>query len=333
MTSGSARYTIVVPVYRNEASLARVVARLESVQATLGVEVEGVFVVDGSPDASAVVLNRLLANASVASQLIVLSRNFGAFAAVRAGLSAATGQVVAIMAADLQEPEDLYLDFYRRLDGDAAYVAVGRRETRADPGLQSLLANAYWSAFRRLVVPELPKGGVDVFAARAEVIHQLVQMHESHTSLVGLLYSVGFERVEVPYHRAAREEGRSSWSLRKRARYLLDSVFAFTDLPIIAITVVGLVGSVGSVLVAVVVLLAWMLGNIEVPGYTPLMFAIAILTSLVLFSLGIVGSYVWRTYENSKGRQAWIPMTHQHFPRPGASTPMIDREGDAGREG
>lgn len=314
MPSPEARsYSVVVPVYNNEASLARVVERLNRIQIAVEAEVEGVFVVDGSPDASAVVLERLLPHATFRSQLIVLSRNYGAFAALRAGMASSTGDVLAVMAADLQEPEELYVDFYKALSQDDAQVAIGTRETRDDPGLQSFLARLYWSMFRRLVIREIPAGGVDVFAARRQVVDELVRLHESHTSLVGLLYMVGFRRIEIPYHRTARVEGRSSWSFRKRTRYLLDSVFAFTDLPIIAITMVGLVGSVGSIVVAAVVLGAWVLGRIEVPGYTPLMFAVAILTSLVLFSLGILGSYIWRTYENSKQRPRWIPMAHTRF--------------------
>lgn len=314
MTSAEApSYSVVVPVYNNERSLARVVERLDRLQAAVDGEVEAVFVVDGSPDASAVLLERLLPQATFRSQLIVLSRNYGAFSALRAGMASSTGEVVAVMAADLQEPEELYLEFYEVLRHGDEHIAIGTRESRDDPGLQAFLARRYWATFRRLVIREIPVGGVDVFAAHRRVVDELIRLHESHTSLVGLLYMVGFRRVEIPYHRAARDEGRSSWGLRKRIRYLLDSVFAFTDLPIIAITLVGLVGSIGSIVVAAVVLVAWALGGIEVPGYTPLMFAIAILTSLVLFSLGIVGSYIWRTYENSKQRPRWIPMSHARF--------------------
>lgn len=317
-------YSIVIPVYNNEASLSAVIERLERISHAIDGTLEGVFVVDGSPDASALVLERLLPSASFASQLVVLSRNYGAFAAVRAGMAAAGGRAVAVMAADMQEPEDLYLRFHAALVEGPAFIALGRRESRADPGLQSLLARSYWSLYRRLVVPEIPAGGVDVFAARREVVDELVRLHESHTSLIGLLYMVGFPRVELSYHRAERHEGRSSWSWRKRIRYLLDSIFSFTDLPIIAITAVGFVGSVGSILVAAVVLIGWLAGRIQVPGYTPLMFAIAIMTSLVLFSLGIVGSYIWRTYENSKQRPRWIPMSHASFEGASAMHPADD---------
>lgn len=322
-------YSIVVPVYNNERSLARVVERLRQVQKTLGVDVEGVFVVDGSPDSSASVLNVLLQQGGIRSQLIVLSRNYGALAAVRAGLDASRGAVVAIMAADLQEPEELYIDFYRACSGDA-YVAIGRRETRADPGFQSLLARMYWAVFRRLVVREIPPGGVDVFAARRQVVDELVRLPEAHSSIVGLLYLVGFPRHEILYHRAARDEGRSSWSLRKRLRYLFDSIFAFTDLPIIAITTVGFVGSVGSIAVATVVFVGWLLGKIAVPGYTPLILAVTVMTSLMLFSLGVIGSYVWRTYEHSKQRPRWIPMSHRTYSGDGepaatnARAPRVD---------
>jgi glycosyltransferase involved in cell wall biosynthesis len=310
----TADYSIVVPVFRNEQSLARAVERLERLQESVGAVVEGVFVVDGSPDASAIVLARLLPQATIRSQLIVLSRNFGAFSAIRAGLAASTGRIVAIMAADLQEPEELYVEFYAALAAEDAFVAVGRRRSRSDPPLQSLLARTYWWLFRRLVIREIPPGGVDVFAARRQVVDELVRLHESHTSLIGMLFNLGFPRVEVDYDRVPRHEGRSSWSLARRMRYLLDSVFSFTDLPIIAITLAGLVGSFASVIVAIVVTVGWVVGRIDVPGYTPIVLAITLSSSLVLFSLGVLGSYVWRTYENSKGRPGWIPMQHTSYP-------------------
>ena len=138
-------------------------------------------------------------------------------------------------------------------------------------------------------------------------------MDESHTSLVGLLYWVGFRRAEVAYDRLPRPEGKSAWSFRRKVRYLLDSIFSFTDLPITLIIALGVVGVVVSTVSALAVLVAWATDQIDVAGYTPLILAVFFMTSLILIALGIVGSYVWRTYENSKGRPDSVTMTHERF--------------------
>jgi polyisoprenyl-phosphate glycosyltransferase len=307
-------YSVVVPVYRNEATLALLVERLERIADEVEEPLEVVFVVDGSPDGSLVLLRRLLSeHARFSSQLISLSRNFGSFSAIRAGLAAAEGDLIAVMAADLQEPASLVLDFFRGLAGGDHDIAVGVRAGRDDPVGDMLPARLFWWLFRRLVEPEIPPGGVDVFACTRQVARQLLRLEESHTSLVGLVYWLGFRRLEVPYVRQPRPVGSSGWGFRRKVRYLLDSIFSFTDLPITVIITVGAIGVAASTIWAIVVLAAWAAGTIHVQGYTPLMLAIFFVTSAILISLGLVGSYVWRTYENSKGRPSAIPMTHERF--------------------
>jgi hypothetical protein len=219
------------------------------------------------------------------------------------------------MAADLQEPVSLIEDFFTRLATDEYDVAVGVRAARNDPGGGATASRLFWWLYRKLVQPEIPPGGVDVFACTRDVARQLSGLQESHTSLVGLLYWLGFRRAEVPYVRQARPAGRSAWSLRKRIRYLQDSIFSFTSLPIAAITVVGVVGLIASLTYAAITLGFWVAGKIDVQGYTPLMLAILFMASSVLIALGIVGSYVWRTYENSKGRPGAITRSHERFER------------------
>lgn len=307
-------YSVVVPVYRNEETLATLVDRLEDLAADLDAPMEVVFVVDGSPDGSLLLLRRLLSEPKAfSSQLVSLSRNFGSFSAVRAGLAVAEGDFIAMMAADLQEPVSLARDFFRALAGGAHDIAVGVRIERDDPAGDMLPARIFWWLYRRLVEPQIPKGGVDVFGCTRQVADHLLRLDESHTSLVGLIYWVGFRRVEVPYVRQPRPIGKSSWSFRRKVRYLLDSIFSFTDLPITVIIVIGALGVAVSMIWAAVVIAAWAAGSINVPGYTPLMLALFFVTSTILIALGLVGSYVWRTYENSKGRPGAIPMTHERF--------------------
>lgn len=307
------QYSVVIPVYTNEATLADVIRRLEKVAIDLDGPLEAVFVVDGSPDGSRLILERLLPEAQVSSQLVVHSRNFGSFAAIRTGLAAARGRYLGVMAADLQEPPELMLDFFAALSSGEADVVVGRRESRADPALTSWMSRAFWSLYRRLINPAIPRGGVDVFGCTREVADRLLALGEAHSSLVGLLYWVGYRRVEVPYSRQARTTGRSGWTLRKRVRYLLDSVFSFTDIPISILSTVGFLGSLTTALAGIAVFFNWLAGNIPEIGYTPLMLTTLFSTFVLLSGLGVVGSYVWRTYENSKGRPGALPMSHQVY--------------------
>ena len=314
MASNPPRYSVVVPVYRNEDTLGALVERLAELALELDASLEVVYVVDGSPDGSLVLLRRLLAEQDAfSSQLIALARNFGSFNAIRAGLAAAEGELIGVMAADLQEPVSLVREFFERLSTGEYDVAVGARRSRADDRGSQTAASLFWWLYRRLVQPEIPPGGVDVFGCTRQVATELIRMGESHTSLVGLIYWVGFRRVEVPYDRLPRPEGTSAWSFRRKMRYLLDSVFSFTDVPITVIIVLGVVGVTVSTVAGLAVLATWATDQIDVPGYTPLILAVFFMTSLILISLGIVGSYVWRTYENSKGRPGSVTMTHERF--------------------
>ncbi|WP_262348125.1 glycosyltransferase family 2 protein [Cellulosimicrobium cellulans] len=306
-------FSVVIPVYGNESTLGAVIERLEGVAARLPGPLEAVFVVDGSPDGSLLVLERLLPEAKIAGQIVVHSRNFGSFPAIRTGLAAARGEYIGVMAADLQEPPELMEEFFDVLRTGETDIAIGRRESRADPAVSSFLSRTFWGLYRRLINPAIPRGGVDVFGCTREVAGHLLSLGEAHSSLVGLLYWVGFRRTEVPYSRVPRTEGRSGWTLRKRVRYMLDSVFSFTDIPISLLSTVGFLGAVTTALVGVVVFFSWLTGNIDEIGYTPLMLVMLFSTFVLLSGLGVVGSYVWRTYENSKSRPVSVAMSRQVY--------------------
>jgi glycosyltransferase involved in cell wall biosynthesis len=302
-----------VPVYGNAATLTDLLTQLRSLAMRLDGAAEVVMVVDGSPDDSAAVVRALLPMPGLAVQLLEHSRNFGSFAAIRTGLSAARGDFVGVISADLQEPVDLLEQFFRVMAAEAADVTVGVRTSRADPMASSVAARAYWGLYRRTVVKQMPAGGVDVFGCTAQVRDALVSMGESHTSLVAQLYWLGYRRVEVPYARQPRADGRSGWSWRRKLSYMQDSIFAFTPLPITLLTAVGTVGTLLALLGSAAVAIAWLSGRITVAGYTPIMLALLLSTSMLLAGMGIVGSYVWRTYENSKHRPLSVVSRHESY--------------------
>ena len=268
---------------------------------------EVVFVIDGSPDNSYALLKQRLPEMPFPSQLVSLSRNFGSFAAIRAGLAAAKGEFIAILAADLQQPVSSVGQFFAALE-HGADIVVGQRSSRDDPWLSRVAATTFWKLYRRFVQPEMPVGGADSFACRRHVRDVLVALPEATTALVGLLFWVGFRRELVIYPRAARASGRSGWTLGRKLRCAFDTAFAFSDLPITTIVTAGLVGIGGSMVAIVAVLIGWMVGAVDVRGYTPVMLALLLSFSTTLLALGIVGGYVWRIFENTKGRP--IPLVH-----------------------
>jgi glycosyltransferase involved in cell wall biosynthesis len=308
-------YSLVIPVYRNEETLDALLTALASLASDLHRRLEVVFVVDGSPDRSYSILRNRLPSTGFPSQLIVLSRNFGSFAAIRMGLEAGKGPYYAVMAADLQEPLELAISFFRALESQEYDITIGARRDRDDPMLQKAMANIYWRLYRRFVQPEVPIGGVDVFGCNLVVRNALLRLRESNSTLIGLLFWLGFRRHITHYNRKPRASGRSAWTFRRKLRYLLDSCFALTDLPITVMMIVGLVGSVVSILLSLVVVVAWLAGLIQVPGYTPIILVMLNAFTATMFALGIVGSYVWRTYENTKERPLYVPMTHEVYGR------------------
>jgi polyisoprenyl-phosphate glycosyltransferase len=305
--------SVVIPVYKNADNVAPLLAALSELHASLDGAMEAVFVVDGSPDDSYLRLADALPGVAFPSQLVALSRNFGSFAAIRAGLEVAQGERFAVMAADLQEPPELVREFDRRLRAGGCDVTVGVRTGRSDPLATRAMSSLFWGFYRRFVLPEIPEGGVDIFGCTRKVRDVIVRLRENNSSLVGLLFWVGFRRELVPYGRRERTIGRSAWTLKKKLRYLSDSVFSFSDLPIRVLTRAGALGLVTSVAFAAVVLAGKLTGAIDVPGYTATVLTVTFFGALNCFALGIVGSYIWRTYENTKQRPNFLVALHDRY--------------------
>lgn len=298
--------SLVIPVYRNQESIPDLLVALERVDATLDHDFEVVFVIDGSPDRSLEILGAALPNARFRSTTVVLSRNFGSFAAIAAGLQEGRGEMFAVMAADLQEPPELVQVFRDRLRTGDCDVVVGKRARRDDPLGTRLASRLFWGLYRRLIQKEIPSGGVDVFACTREFRDHLLALGERNSSLVGLVFWLGFRRTEVEYVRRPRAHGQSAWSFWRKIRYLLDSTFAFSDLPVRALSVLGFAGIFLSLFLGVVVVVLKARGGISVPGYAATVLVVMFFGGINSAGLGILGEYLWRTFENTKGRPNYV---------------------------
>jgi hypothetical protein len=232
--------SLVVPLYSGEENLPRLLGAIVELQkAVLPEPFEVVLVDDGSPDRCQAILQERLPSLPVSTTLVALSRNFGSFAAIAAGLKRARGDYFAVLAADLQEPPQIVVDFLEALRRGEADVVFGVRSGRSDPWLTELTSNLFWATYRRFVVRDMPRGGVDVFACNRMVRDHLLALPEASTNLIALLFWLGFRRKFVSYRRQARLEGRSAWTLKKRLKYAFDSVFNFTDLPVQVLLAAG----------------------------------------------------------------------------------------------
>ena len=249
--------SLIVPVYRNEENLPDLLAALAAMTRSVD-GFEAVLVVDGSPDRSEAILRAALPDAGFSSQLVILSRNFGSFAAIREGLRFARGDFFSVMAADLQEPPSLAVDFFRRLRADECDIVVGVRRSRGDSVWICASSSIYWRLYRRFVIREVPVGGVDMFGCNRQFRDALLQLNEQAAFLIGQIFWLGFRRVEVPYDRRSKLKGESAWPLRRRLRYLVDSVFAHSDLPIHILVVLGAFGMALSLIAALIVAVAWL---------------------------------------------------------------------------
>src|SRR4249919_3055728 len=147
--------SLVIPVYKNEGSIAPLLEAIRGIRNQTGGSFEAVFVIDGSPDQSYARLREMLPQAGFQSQLLCLSRNFGAFAAIRTGLQHAKGDVIAVMAADLQEPPDLIVRFHESLKDGQHDLAFGVREGRDDPFMSKLASGMFWSLYRHFVMSDI----------------------------------------------------------------------------------------------------------------------------------------------------------------------------------
>ena len=309
MSADTIVYSLIIPVYRNRESLPELIEQLRGLQRSLPHGLETIFVVDGSPDDSHAWLRAELPRSGLHARLILLARNFGSFAAIMAGLAEASGDYFAVLAADLQDPPEVAARFFAALSEGNVDLIVGTREARADPWLSRLASALFWGLYRRIIQPQIPRGGVDLFGCNRAFRDRLLELQEANTSLIALLFWLGFRRETISYVRRSRTHGRSAWTLRRKLKYLSDSIFAFSDLPVRLLFYAGVVGLLASFLFGMLVLIGRLTGAIALQGYSATVLTILFFGALNTFGLGIIGSYAWRAYENTKQRPGYVVMS------------------------
>lgn len=299
------KVSVVIPVYYNEENLRPL---YEDIQLKLfshnEYQWELVMVNDGSGDRSYDVMKELAAQDD-RIKIISLSRNFGSHAACLCGLSKSTGDCAVIKAADLQEPTELILDMVESWR-QGNNVVLACREGREESKRQIGFANLYYWMVRKTSLPTMPKNGFDIYLLDRKVINVLDALDEKNSAITGQILWSGFRTGIVYYTRKAREIGTSRWTLKKKIRLVSDTLFSFSTLPIRMLEIVGVLSFVASIVWAIIVLVSKLIGDIAVEGWTTLFIFVLFSFGIVMISLGILGEYIWRTFDASRNRPPYI---------------------------
>lgn len=319
--------SVVVPIYNEQANLPALAQRLSAALESCGEDWEIIFVDDGSTDGSGELL-RQLHQQDPRNKVLVLSRNFGQQPAISAGIHHAAGQCVILIDADLQDPPELIPEMVRQWHG-GAQVVLGRRASRKDRGLRGLGFRLFYPLMRWLSdLPRDCEGGIFCLMDRA-VIELIDRLPERHRFLPGLRSWLGFRQTTVSYDRQPRAAGRPKQTLRRLLAYAADAIFSFSFKPLRLATLLGFVVSSGAFVLAVWYFVTFFAFHKEAGGgFTTIILCVLFLGGVQLITIGILGEYVGRIYDEVKRRPLYVVAEEAGFgltPRPVAIPPMASK--------
>ncbi len=299
------KISIIIPVYYNEGNLFPLYDDIKKkVLDIVDYDVEIVMVNDGSKDASYRKMQEL-AKRDDRIRIFSLSRNFGSHAAVLCGLEKCTGDCAVIKAADLQEPTELILsmvDSWKKGNN----VVLATRRSRPEKASSQMFSNLYYWMVRKTSFPNMPKTGFDIFLIDRKVIRVLSSLDEKNSALTGQILWSGFRTDVVYYDRLKRQIGESRWTLKKKIRLVMDTLYSFSTLPITFVSFIGVASFGVAMIWAIVEFISKLLGKITVPGWTALFIFCLAAFGIIMLTLGVIGNYLWRTFDASRGRPPYI---------------------------
>ncbi|MEN6351612.1 MAG: glycosyltransferase family 2 protein [Syntrophomonas sp.] len=297
------KVSVIIPVYYNEESLQPLLIKLLEVEKNLqekDLELEIIFVDDGSGDSSFEELKKIKQQRPENTRLIKLTRNFGAVHASKTGFQYVSGDCFIVLAADLQDPPELILEMVDKwLNGSKYVICV--REERHDPVLSRIYAAFYYKVLHLLVRRDFPRGGFDL-ALMDKALLPYMQQSGKNINPSLFSYWLGFEPETIYYTRQERIFGKSRWTFSKKFTYFLDSILGFSFIPIRLISMIGIIVSLISFAYGLVIVVNTLLGKADMPGFPSIVALMSFLLGLVIIMLGVIGEYVWRIFDEINKR-------------------------------
>ncbi len=298
-------FSIVAPNFNESGSIAEFYHRICQVMESLGETWELVYVDDGSTDGSTNLI-RDLSHQDSRVRPVIFARNFGHQIAVTAGLDYARGQAVVIMDSDLQDPPEVIPELIARWREGYEVVYAQRTEREGETFFKLLTASLFYRIIYRITDVDIPRDTGDFRLLDRKVVDVLNQMRERHRFLRGMSVWVGFRQVGVPYRRAARFAGETKYPLKKMIRFASDAITGFSYFPLQLATYLGFISAGISILAIPVVIIYRLIGAQGFYGQATTLIAVLFLGGIQLISLGILGEYIGRLYDEARGRPLYI---------------------------
>ena len=300
----SVLFSVVVPAYNEEEGIAEFHRRLAAVMNGLGAW-EVIYVNDGSRDRTASIVNRLRETDEHIA-LVNLSRNFGKEIATTAGLDHARGDAVIVIDADLQDPPELIVEFVAGWREGYDMVYAQRQVREGETWLKRTTADLFYRLMQNVGRIQLPRNTGDFRLMSRRVVDALLQMREQHRFMKGLFAWVGFPTKAVLYNRAPRHAGETKWNYPKLWSLAIEGITSFTVMPLKIATYVGLGVAVVAVIFGGQVIVRTILFGNPVAGYPSLMTVVLFLGGIQLMTLGVIGEYLGRIFNETKRRPLYI---------------------------
>jgi glycosyltransferase involved in cell wall biosynthesis len=302
--------SIVVPVFDEEAVIAEFNRRMSETLYALPFDWELIYVNDGSRDGTADSIRGFLKE-SPNTALLDLSRNFGKEAAMTAGIDHAAGDALVVIDADLQDPPELIPEMVRVLQsGDYDVVYAQRASRSGETFLKKTSAHLFYRIIGRLTGIDIPRDTGDFRLLNSRAIEALRRLREHHRFMKGLFAWIGFRQVAFVYDRDARFAGKSKFNYWRLWNFSLEGITSFTTAPLKVATYVGLATSIVSAIYGIGIVIGTLIFGNPVAGYPSLLVIVLFLGGLQLLTLGVIGEYLGRIFNESKQRPLYFVREH-----------------------
>jgi dolichol-phosphate mannosyltransferase len=298
-------FSIIAPIYNEIGNLEELYKRLRDVMESVGESWELLLIDDGSTDGSTEVI-RQLAQEDECVRPVIFARNFGHQLAVTAGLDYSRGQAVVIIDADLQDPPEVILDMIAKWRAGYEVVYAVRAEREGENWFKMATASLFYRIIYKITDVNIPLDAGDFRLLDRSVVDILNRMRERHRFLRGMSVWVGFRQTGVNYRRATRYSGTTKYPFRKMAKFATDAITSFSYFPLQVATYLGFLCAGMSIVAIPIVIALRMTGSQAFFGQATTLIAVLFLGGVQLISLGILGEYIGRLYDEAKGRPLYI---------------------------
>jgi len=299
------KLSIIIPCYNEEKNVELLYNEIKKNFKDNNYEM--IFVNDGSKDNTLKNLKKICKETKENIKIVNFSRNFGKEAAMYAGLKTSSGEYVSIIDADMQQDPKLIIEMITFLEKNEDFDSVAMfQEVRKEGKILTLFKNMFYKIINKISDITFVQGASDFRTIRRGMVNSILEMEEYYRFSKGIFSWVGYNTYYMPYEVKKRANGTTKWSFWKLFKYAIEGIVSFSTAPLRLATIVGITSSIISIFYLIFVIIQKIFFSISIPGYATIVVLILLLGGLQLFSLGILGEYIARTYVETKRRPIYI---------------------------